>query len=141
MTGPRLPTSEVAKRLTVMVHRKLTTPWMPKEIKQFRFLLKQGYFDDLSNLELVERYQAAQRKLGLNGFHRRQLYQVLNNWTGEVDKATDWAERNKDKKLRDRPNAPIDAPEPSDEDRAKTREGLKQLRRNLGNGAYMSTLE
>ncbi len=87
------PTSEVAKRIAALAHRRLTTPWLPKEVKQFRFLVSAGYFKSLDDLALVERFYEAQRKRGPDGTHRRDLYTLINNWAGEVDKANDWAER------------------------------------------------
>lgn len=89
----RLPSSDVAKRIAVMCRRRLTTPWLPKEIKQLRFLISWGYFDSLEDLSLVERFYISERKKGPQGIYRRDLYTMLNNWPGEVDKATAWSER------------------------------------------------
>lgn len=88
-----VPSCDLAKRIAVLCRRRLTTPWLPKEIKQYRFLVKKGYFNNLDDLALVERFYAHERKRGHQGIYRRELYTLLNNWTGEVDKATDWAER------------------------------------------------
>jgi hypothetical protein len=87
-----LPTVEITKRIAAMMRRKLTTHWSDKELKQYKKLYKSHCFDDLSDLSLMERYYAFERKKGDNGRHRRDLITLLNNWQGELDRATAWAE-------------------------------------------------
>lgn len=88
-----LPTSEAAKRIAGICHRRLTTPWSDREKKCFRNLVKAGFFKDLSDLELMERYYAFERRKGDKGVHRRDLYTLIFNWQGELDRAVEWSER------------------------------------------------
>lgn len=76
-----------------MMHRKLTTHWSEKEVRQYKKLHKSHCFDDLDDLALLERYYAFERRRGDNGRHRRDLITLLNNWQGELDRATLWAEQ------------------------------------------------
>lgn len=82
----RLPSSEPAKRIATLFHRRLTTPWSEKEIRSFKKLLP----IDLEELELLEGYYAAEREKGDEGIHRRDLFTFLNNWRGEMDRANAW---------------------------------------------------
>lgn len=86
----RLPTSDAAKRLSLLFHRRLTTEWDEKEIKAFK---KSAPFD-LQELELVCRYTESERKRGESGMHRRDLVTLLNNVKTEQDRAREWAIRN-----------------------------------------------
>jgi len=87
-----LPTVEITKRIANMMHRKLSTHWSEKEFKQYRKLYKDHCFDDSDDLALLERYYAFERKRGEHGRHRRDLITLLNNWQGELDRATAWNE-------------------------------------------------
>lgn len=87
-----LPTVDSAKRIAAMMHRKLTTHWSDREVRQYKKLVKSHCFDDPSDLALMERYYIFERKRGENGRHRRDLITLLNNWQGELDRATAWAE-------------------------------------------------
>lgn len=89
----RLPTSEPARRIAILYHRRLTTAWDPKEIRVFRRLCKDGCFETPDDLDLLERYYAAEMRKGDRGVHRRDLYTLLNNWPGELDRATAWSLR------------------------------------------------
>src|SRR5205085_852940 len=89
----RIPTTDIPKRLCAIMHRRPTTPWSEREYRQYTKLVKVGAFSDTTDLELVERYYIFERKRGEKGFHRRDLLTLLNNWSGEVDRATDFAER------------------------------------------------
>lgn len=133
------PTSEPAKRIAALFHRKLTTAWSEKEIKTFRKLVKLHCFDDLSDLALIERYYASERRKE-RGIHRRDLSTFLNNFLGELDRANDWASKLKPTK----PSLKILLPpvrEVSDEELQKNRELCRaessRLRERLygGNGA------
>jgi hypothetical protein len=92
---PAIPTSEPAKRIATLFHRKLTTAWSEKEVKTFRKLVRDHCFSDLGDLTLVERYYFVERKKGDKGIHRRDLATFLNNWTGELDRARAWEQRRK----------------------------------------------
>lgn len=120
----RVPTSEPAKRIAAIFHRKLTTAWTEKEVKQFRVLAKDKCFDDLTDLATVERYYFAQRKMGDRGVHRRDLITFLNNFQGELDRANLWAEAHplkpSPRKIIPLPPVPSEPPEqltPEDEQR------------------------
>jgi hypothetical protein len=88
-----LPTVEATKRIAAMMHRKLTTHWSDRELRQYKKLYKAHCFDDLNDLALLERYYSFERRRGDNGRHRRDLITLLNNWQGELDRATEWDER------------------------------------------------
>lgn len=83
-----LPTSATAKALAALFNRKLTTPWMEKEVKAFRRISIEP--DDIT---LISDYYHAERAKGAEGNHRRDLYTFLNNYLGELDRAKAWKER------------------------------------------------
>lgn len=90
-----LPESDAAKAVAGIFHRKLTTPWSPKEISAFRDL---GQLDTADLLTLANYYES-ERKKGHRedgssiGVHRHDLGTFLNNYRGEVDRANVWAQR------------------------------------------------
>lgn len=84
------PTTEPAKRIAALFRRRLTTHWSDKEVKTYRQLVKRGCFEPLDDLELIERYYAAERRKGERGMHRRDLCTFVNNFTGELDRANEW---------------------------------------------------
>jgi hypothetical protein len=136
-----LPTVEITKRIATMMHRKLTTHWSEKEYKQYKRLYKDGCFNDLDDLALMERYYAFERRRGEHGRHRRDLITLLNNWQGEMDRATAWGEQHQLKPpprkiipLPPVPSAPLIL---SAEDEAQRERFLEQLRaRNPASKAY-----
>lgn len=103
------PTSEPAKRIATLFSRRLSTEWQPKEIKQFKKLAKAGYFSDLQDLSLIERYYAFERRKGDKGVHRRDLPTFINNWCGELDRAREWEKTHPEK--RERKIIPMPLPE------------------------------
>lgn len=84
--------SDLALRLGRLFRRKPETLWMEKEIRQFKKLYRQGCFKNLDDLTLVEQWYAYERKQPV-GYHRRRLYQFLNNFQGELDSAREWREK------------------------------------------------
>src|SRR6266446_2879534 len=97
------PTTEPAKRIATLFRRKLTTSWSPKEVKQYKQLVKQGCFNDLDDLCLVETYYVFNIKKPDN-YLRKDLYTFLNNWHGEVDRARAWSTHHKAKVRKANPN-------------------------------------
>lgn len=89
------PTSEPARRIATLFHRKLTTAWSEKEIKAFRKLVRAKCFETMDELTLIERYYFVERKKGDKGIHRRDLSTFLNNFSGELDRARAWEHRRK----------------------------------------------
>lgn len=88
------PTSEQAKRIATIMHRKLTTAWNAKEIVQFRKLLKAGCFESAEDLANLERYYARNWPPDRNkNMLRHDLPTLLNNFQGETDRANAWSER------------------------------------------------
>jgi|ERR1043166_351722 hypothetical protein len=87
------PTTEPAKRIATLFHRRLTTPWSTKEIAAYKKLYKSGCFNELDDLRLIECYYIFQRKKD-DGLHRRDLATFLNNFHGELDRAREWNARN-----------------------------------------------
>jgi hypothetical protein len=86
------PTSPTALRFAAIMHRKPTTPWNEKkEIKGFRALSETVQEEDLT---LVERYYKANWPPRTNKNHlRHDLATLINNWSGEVDRARIWCEQ------------------------------------------------
>lgn len=86
------PTTDQAKRIAAIMHRQDTTAWAEKEVIQFRHLSKLKSFDE-EKLVLVERYYSRNwpPRRGQN-ILRTDLYTLLNNWAGELDRATVWNE-------------------------------------------------
>lgn len=96
-----VPTTEAARRIHALFRRRPGSHWHEKEIQQFKRLWRIKCFDDLTDLAMVERYYAHERKKQTRGqpaFHRRKLITFLNNFTGEVDKARDWEDSRPAKK-------------------------------------------
>lgn len=82
----RLPTTEPAKRIAALFHRRLTTTWSLGEIAAFKAI---GPIDS-ADLDLIEAYYVRERAKGdgeKGGIHRRDLGTFLNNYTGELDRA------------------------------------------------------
>lgn len=117
---PRLPTTAHAKRIAAIMHRRLSTQWMPKEIKAFRLLQP----IDESSLASMERYYRMNwpPRHGRNAL-RTDLFTLLNNWAGELDRADRWNEEHPEKpKPRKIIPLPMAASEPlvlSPEDKAQ----------------------
>jgi hypothetical protein len=82
------PTTEPARRIATLFHRKASTPWSEKELKVYKQLYLQGAFSNRHDLTLLELYYGAERKKKEGGIHRRDLYTFLNNFAGELDRAT-----------------------------------------------------
>lgn len=98
-----LPKGPISQRFHALYNRRAGTHWDPKEVKALEALVKQKVFatpEGMADLELVERFYAAQRKRGPDGIHRRDLLTCLNRYRGEVDKAKDWEARNKPQRPR-----------------------------------------
>lgn len=82
-----LPTTEPAKRIAGIFHRKLTTEWSDDEIKAFKKLKA----IDPEELALTERYYAANWPPDRNAnILRHNVDTFLNNFTGEIDRARQW---------------------------------------------------
>jgi hypothetical protein len=78
----RLPTSEAAIRIANLFNRKLTTEWSDKEIRAFKKLKINP-----EDMALIEAYYESERKKP-SGIHRRDIKTFLNNYAGELDRAT-----------------------------------------------------
>lgn len=68
-------------RLSALFNRRPTTTWSAKEIKAFK-----AAKPTMQDIEAVEEYYHEERQKQ-KGFHRRDLLTLLNNWSGEVDRA------------------------------------------------------
>ena len=78
-----VPTTEISKRIADLFGRSHATPWSESEIKSY----KAAGRIQIADLELIERYYAAERAKGEKGLHRRDLGTFLNNFAGELDRA------------------------------------------------------
>ncbi len=91
MKKPLLPTSDLAKRLGAVMHRRPKTPWLPREVSAFRMI--QGHVTD-DDMAMLERYYASNWPPESNKNHlRHDLVTLLNNAFGEVDRARIWCEK------------------------------------------------
>ena len=82
-----------ADRVAALFKRRRTTPWSAKEVSAWKKLTAKGKrpLDD-DELTMIERYYAEARKKSDN-YCRRDVYQFLNNYAGEVDRARNWCEK------------------------------------------------
>jgi hypothetical protein len=87
-----IPKTDTALRLGALFHRRPTTHWSDKEVQQYKKLHKLGAFNNIQDIVLIEDYYAAERKKKDGGLHRRDLYTFLNNFLGELDRATAFSE-------------------------------------------------
>jgi hypothetical protein len=91
---PARPTSQTAKRVGAIMHRKPSTRWMPKEIKAFQ-LLEPIEELDLASIERYYRINWPPRH-GKNCL-RTDLLTLLNHWPGELGRADTFNELHPDK--------------------------------------------
>lgn len=79
-----LPSTDQSKRVAAIFHRRLTTPWHPKEIAAYKMI---GLVE-VEDLSLVEEYYAKHWPPGSQGnILRHNLKTFLNNFHGELDRA------------------------------------------------------
>lgn len=144
MKKSAVPTTDLARRIAAIAHRKPITPWSDKELRLYKKLYRDGAFNE-TDLALVERYQAFHRcqlKKGRAAFHRRGLYTILFNWGDEVDRSTEHDElhplRPPPRKIIPLPPMAEKPPEPlSPEDEERADNFWEELRlRNPGNPLY-----
>jgi hypothetical protein len=81
------PQCEEAIRLGKLFCRRTATDWEEKEVKVLKKLMP----IQIEDLDLLERYYAAERAKGKDGHHRRDLSTLLNNFSGELDRARIWS--------------------------------------------------
>lgn len=79
------PKTPEALKIAELFKRKATTEWSPKEIAAFKTAKPHN-----DELEVVARYYEAERAKGPEGHHRRDMATFLNNYRGEVDRASAW---------------------------------------------------
>jgi hypothetical protein len=80
----RLPTSEQAKRVARIMHRRLDTPWDKKEVDAYVAI---GVIPE-DDMEILEKYYASNWPPKTSVNHLRQnLITLLNNFQGEIDRA------------------------------------------------------
>lgn len=109
-----LPSSPFALRFAAIMHRAPTTAWnKKKEIDKFREMSKTIQDEHLT---LVERYYKANwpPKTGHNHL-RHDLATLINNWSGEVDRARIWCEQHPirtERKVIPMPPTPSEPPKP-----------------------------
>lgn len=107
----------VILRIGALFRRRDTTRWSEKEIAALSKIVVDE--DDLTSLECY--YSAGIRED--KDYRRRDLLTLLNNWTGEVDRAQAWRRRNAPKNKR--VTAPVSVP--NDHDPVQHAEFLKNL--------------
>jgi hypothetical protein len=87
-----LPTTPEAIAVASLFSRRLTTPWGPKEVRIFKQIVKRGILT-ADAMERIHAYYEAERAKGEEGKHRRDLKTFLNNFDGELDRATAFTEQ------------------------------------------------
>lgn len=74
--------------LGALYHRRKSTSWDEKELKQLRVILKR--FEADSELGEIIEYYIAKGKTQDAKYLRQDLQTLLNNWSGEIDRARKW---------------------------------------------------
>lgn len=87
----KVPKNPTAIRISKFMGRREATAWADKEVRAF----KKVKFNE-EDLALVEAYYLSERKKADN-ICRTSIQTLLNNWPGEVDRATAWSEKRKSK--------------------------------------------
>lgn len=82
-----IPTTPEAIAISELFSRRLTTEWSKKEIESFKSACKRGVVT-VPAITTISRYYVAERAKGNDGRHRRDLCTFLNNFDGELDRAT-----------------------------------------------------
>lgn len=85
--GDVLPTAPEALAISELFGRKSQTAWSPKEITKYRDLIRRQVAT-LESIATIADYYRAEREKGPEGRHRRDLSTFLNNFDGELDRAT-----------------------------------------------------
>lgn len=81
-----LPTTEEAKAIAILFHRRLDTAWSGKEIIKFKDLIRRQIITTEAIVDIAG-YYAHERAKGGDGQHRRDMQTFLNNFDGELDRA------------------------------------------------------
>lgn len=131
-----VPTTDLARRVGAIVHRKSETPWSAKEIQLYKGLLRNDAFNE-RDLKLIERYQVYHRKQlrrGGSGYHRRGLYTLLRWWGDELDRANEHDElhpiQQQPRKIIQMPPTPSEPPKPlSPEEQQRTADFCAEMLR------------
>lgn len=93
-----IPTTDPAKRIAILLHRKLTTPWSDKEIRAYKKLVKAGCFKTFDDLAMIERRYKAQWPPDRDkNTLRHGLLAFLNGYPDEIDRASLWCDRHPEK--------------------------------------------
>jgi hypothetical protein len=66
--------------LNKLYRRKSTTQWSPKDMGKLRVIMKRK--DAMQELREIEEFYTSGYQ-----YRRRDIYTLLNNWTGELDRA------------------------------------------------------
>ena len=79
-------------RLNALYHRRDSTEWSDKEKKAYlKISQRPDFVDELSR---IEQYFAAMKSDARHQFLRHDLITLLNNWTGELDRAANFKPQN-----------------------------------------------
>lgn len=86
--GPKLPRPETPEGAIVcrLFGRRPETAWAAKEVKSFDAAVAHGL--SIETLAVIEPYYTSERAKNGEGQHRRDLYTFLNNFAGELDRAS-----------------------------------------------------
>lgn len=85
--------TETQLRVAGWFRRRESTPWSERERKAWR-----GIVTTDSDLDLLEGYYTAEIP-SRSDYRRRDLLTLLNNWTGEIDRARRFAEETKPRSI------------------------------------------
>lgn len=74
--------------------RKLETKWTVSEVKALELVREEMTVESRA---LIQAYYQDERSKSDKGIHRRDLATFLNNYLGELDRASEWAKKNRKK--------------------------------------------
>lgn len=85
MTAHTVAVESLRQKINQWFKRRPTTRWSDKEDKALKLIAKLG--TDSEDLSSLDRYYNSGCE-----YLRRDVQTLLNNWTGEIDRARRWAE-------------------------------------------------
>jgi hypothetical protein len=88
---PIVPKGDIQLRAEALVKRRVETPPGPKDQKAFKAASASLSSTTEEQWQALEAFYAAPQE---TTFARKDLVTLLNNWNGEIDRATAWAVKN-----------------------------------------------
>lgn len=89
--SPIIPKGDIQLRAEALVKRRVETPLGPKDKKAFEAAWESLSATTEEQWSAIEAFYRAPQE---TTFARKDLVTLLNNWNGEIDRATAWAGKN-----------------------------------------------